>query len=281
MTHAEHKDPRRVTPLAIAAIGALLLAGCASSSGGTAQNDQAARLRLADMAAENGNTSDELALLGPAAARDPNDAALQKRYAAALARAGHNAEALDIALAQHARDSNDTDTSLLVGRLYVRLDNAPAAASIYQDITAHTADNLEALNGLGIARVMQRSFPDAEAAFRHAVAVAPDDQASRNNLALALTLEHKTDAAIEILETLRRDDGASRNVRVNLALAYAAAGDRDKAAALLAPIMNKADVEKSLDSYAQLSGDEAEPAPARISSAAQAGAAGKTRRPGG
>jgi Flp pilus assembly protein TadD len=72
-------------------------------------------------------------------------------------------------------------TALLVGRLYVRLDNAPAAASIYQDITARAADNLEALNGLGIARVMQRSLPEAEAAFRHAVAVAPDDQASRNN----------------------------------------------------------------------------------------------------
>nr|WP_294550369.1 tetratricopeptide repeat protein [uncultured Rhodopila sp.] len=281
MTHAKHKYARRPLPLAAAALGALLLAGCAASSGGSAQNDEAARLRLARMAEANGNVSDELALLGPAAARDPNDAALQKQYAAALAKAGRNTEALDIALAQHGRDRNDTDTALLVGRLYVRLDNAPAAVAIYQDVAARAADNLEALNGLGIARVMQRSFPDAEAAFRRAIAVAPDDQASRNNLALALTLEHKTDAAIEILETLQREDNGSRRVRVNLALAYAAAGNRDKAAALLAPIMDQAEVEKTLVSYARLSGDAAEPAPARISSATQAEAGGKTGRPGG
>jgi Flp pilus assembly protein TadD len=266
-------------PLAAAALGALLLAGCAASPGGSAQNDGAARQRLARMAEASGNVSDELALLGPAAARDPNDAALQKQYAAALARAGRNAEALDIALAQQGRDRTDTETALLVGRLYVRLDNAPAAVATYQDITARAADNLEALNGLGIARVMQRSFPDAEAAFRRAVAVAPDDQASRNNLALALALEHKTDAAIDILETLRREANDSRRVRANLALAYAASGNRDKAAALLAPIMDQAEVEKSLVSYAGLSGDAAEPAPARVSSAAQAG--GKTGRPGG
>lgn len=281
MTSTKHKDTPPVIPFAMAVLSAVLLAGCAASSRGTAENDQAARLRLADTAAANGNAADEVALLGPAAARDPNDAALQKRYALALARAGRNAEALDVALAQHGRDKTDTSTSLLVARLYVRLDNAPAAVSIYQDITARAADNLEALNGLGIARVMQRSFPDAEAAFRHAVAVAPDDQASRNNLGLALTLEHKTDAAIEILETLRREDASSRNVQVNLALAYAAAGNRDKAAALLSPIMNQADVQKSLESYAQLSGDDAQPAPARISSAMQAEAGGRTGRPGG
>lgn len=281
MTRRKHKYIPAAWPLAAAALGAVLLSGCASSPGGNAQNDQATRLRLAQMAEANGNISDELALLGPAAARDPNDAALQKQYAAALAKAGRNAEALDVALAQHGRDANDTDTSLLVGRLYVRLDNAPAAAAIYQDVAARAANNLEALNGLGIARVMQRSFPDAESAFRRAVALAPDDQASRNNLALALALEHKTDAAIDILETLRREDNGSRRVRANLALAYAAAGNRDKAAALLAPIMDQAEVEKSLESYAQLSGDAGEPAPARVSSAAQADAGGRTARPGG
>nr|WP_294517582.1 tetratricopeptide repeat protein [uncultured Rhodopila sp.] len=281
MTYAAYTGrPSKPSPLIATLLGALLLTGCSTSSNKAARNDAETRARLAQLTDGEGNPEAQLARLGEAAARDRSDAALQKRYATALAKAGRNAEALDVALPIYGRDQRDADLGLLIGRLYVRLDNGGAAVPVYQEVVAHDAGNLEALNGLGIAEVMQRSYPDAEATFHQAVAVAPADAASRNNLALALTLEHKSDEAIGILETLWKEDSTSRRVRTNLAMAYVAAGDRDKAAALLSPVMAQADVEKSISSYAQLAG-EAQPAPAQVAASVPTRTAGKTRPPGG
>nr|WP_294500972.1 tetratricopeptide repeat protein [uncultured Rhodopila sp.] len=278
MTYAAYQG--RPSPLIAALLGALLLTGCGASKNSAATNDAETRSRLAQLADGEGNADAQLALLRDAATRDRGDAALQKRYATALANAARNAEALDVALPVYGRDKRDTDLGLLIGRLYVRQDNGAAAIPVYQEVIAHNADNLEALNGLGIAEVMQRSYPDAEATFHSAVAVAPTDAASRNNLALALTLEHKSDEAIGILEALWKEDNTSRRVRTNLAMAYVAAGDRDKAAALLSPVMAQADVEKSISSYAQLAG-EAPPVAEQVAASVPARTASKTRQPGG
>jgi Flp pilus assembly protein TadD len=238
------------------ALGVLLLTGCARSSDTQSHTDTATRMRLAQLAGAEGDANGELALLAPAAAQDHSNAALQTRYATALAKAGQNKEALDVALALYNRDKSDVGVALLIGRLYVRLNDGQSAAPIYQAVIARDASNLEAFNGLGIAEIMQRAFPQAEANFRRAVAIAPADAASRSNLALALTLERKTDDAIQILEAVWREDNTSRRVRTNLALAYAAAGSRDKAVALLTPIMTPAEVEKSVNAYAQVSGSD-------------------------
>src|SRR3954451_1410745 len=98
MTHATYKGISLATlPQAAAIIGILLAGGCARSPDARALDDTATRLHLAQLAEAEGNAKEELALLAPAAARNPGNIALQTRYATALAQTGHNQQALDVA----------------------------------------------------------------------------------------------------------------------------------------------------------------------------------------
>jgi Flp pilus assembly protein TadD len=252
MTQTAHAGTSLAALPRIAVVAGLLLAaGCAHQPGSGTASDASARLRPAQPAETEANTSDDPAALATAAAREPANLALQMRYANALARTGQNKAALDVALPAYGRDKSSIGLGLLVGRLYIRLDNAPAAAAVYQEVIGRDANNLEAINGLGIAEVMQKNLPRAEATFRRAVAIAPADAASRNNLGLALTLEHRTDEAIRVLEALWREDNTAPRVRTNLTMAYVAAGSRDKAVALLTPPMEPAEAARTVDAYAQ------------------------------
>jgi Flp pilus assembly protein TadD len=284
MIHASHHGiPLVRLTRATAAIGLLLATGCAHPRDTLSRDDAATRLRLAQLAESAGNQKEELALLAPAAARDPANIGLQTQYATALAQTGQNQQALDVALPAYSRDKTNTGLGLLIGRLYIRQENPAAAASLYQEVIARDGDSLEAINGLGIAEVMQRSLPRAEATFRRATAIAPQDAASRNNLGLALTLERRTDEAISVLEALWREDSTAPRVRTNLAMAYAVAGARDKAMALLTPTMDPAEAARTVEAYAQLDGGPVTSAAGVDTRAAQAAlvsVAGKTRPPG-
>src|SRR4051794_4958174 len=96
-------------------IGLLLAGGCARSPDARALDDTATHLRLAQLAEAEGNAKEELALLPPAAARDPGNITLQTRYATAPAQTGQNQQAHDVALPAYARDKSNTGLGLLVG----------------------------------------------------------------------------------------------------------------------------------------------------------------------
>jgi Flp pilus assembly protein TadD len=232
-----------------ALLAAALGAGCTLQPK-TADSDATAK--LVQLAQAAGDPRDAMALLAAAAAREPDNAAAQLHYASALADAGRNKEAL--AIAQPAFDSHKDDTrlGLLTGRLQLRLQQGAAAAVTYQTVLAHAPDNLEALNGSGIARVMQGEPSAAEPSFRRALAVAPGDTGSRNNLALSLALQGRTQEAIPMLQALLRENENSRRIRSNLALAYAIAGKRGEAQALLQPVMSGAEAETFLAAYSPL-----------------------------
>jgi Flp pilus assembly protein TadD len=172
--------------------------------------------------------------------------------ATALANAGRNEEALEVAQATYDADRTDVSAALLVGRLSLRLGDGAAARAIYQQILTRSSDNLQALNGLGIAEVISGTLPAAEATFRRAVTLSTADGGSRSNLALTLALEGKINEAIPMLEAEMRQDAPSDRDRSNLALAYAAAGQADKAADLLTPRMTVKEANRFINAYAPL-----------------------------
>ena len=236
---------------ALALIALVAVSGC-SSTHSNAEADSAIRAKLAQLSEQSGNSGEQLASLGLAASQSPSNAAVQIRYATALANAGRNLQALQVATPVYDRDKGPTSLGLLIGRLHIRLEESEAAASAYRQVLAGEPENIEALNGLGIAEVMQGTLAAAETALRHAVADAPADTFSRNNLALALALERKTDEAIPTLQALLREDSSSRRVRANLALAYTLSGDREKATATLLPIMNSSEAQTAIDGYSRI-----------------------------
>jgi Flp pilus assembly protein TadD len=78
------------------------------------------------------------------------------------------------------------------------------------------------------------------------VAAVPGDTGSRNNLALSLALQGRTQEAIPMLQALVRENENSRRIRSNLALADAIAGNRGEALALLQPVMSGGEAERVL-----------------------------------
>jgi Flp pilus assembly protein TadD len=250
MTSPQDRNRRTIAQLTLLAVVAAV-AGCSHATRNEATTDAAVRAQLAQLADKDNDAAGALDQLAAIAAREPDDASAQISYATALADTGRNRQALQVAAPVYDRDKSPTRLGLLVGRLHIRMEQVGPAATVYHEILAHDPDNIDALNGLGIAQVMQGTLGGAETSFRRAVGLAPADPASRNNLALALALEHKTDEAIPELQSLLRDDAGSRRIRSNLALAYAVAGDRDRATATLSPLMSATEAEKTVDLYAR------------------------------
>lgn len=82
-----------------------------------------------------------------------------------------------------------------------------------------------ALNGKGIALDELGRHGDAQAEYRSAWSLAPDDRAVLNNLALSLALSGQYDEAIALLTGLVQDRHATPRNRQNLALALSLKGD--------------------------------------------------------
>ena len=237
-----------ITPLA----AALSVGGCAHNPTAPTESDAAVTQQLDELVADSSDGSQQLASLEAQAARNPSDPRIQERYALALAAAGRTQQALRIATRLRDQGQGGLPVLLLVGRLQIKTDQGADAAATYRAILQTNPDDGEALNGLGVAEVLQRQFPAAEATFRKAVAKAPTDVAPRNNLALSLALQGKTEEATRLLEALLHETGGMRRVRANLALTYAVAGKRSAAVALLSQDMDAADAERTAAKYAAL-----------------------------
>lgn len=228
------------------------LAGCAGAAPERAGGDVATKLKMASLAAALGNRGEAASMLAPLAAEAPNDPDVQMQYVKALAAAGRATEALKAARAAQARGVGGQALDLLAGRLAIRSGNGAEAGQAFARVLQAAPEDAEALNGAGLARILQGDLPGAEAAFRQAAARAPDAVEARNNLGLTLALEGREDQAVTLLEQLRQDAPDSKRVRHNLALAYSAAGQDGKARALLTPDLGAAGAEEAVRAFAAL-----------------------------
>ncbi|HJS86174.1 MAG TPA: tetratricopeptide repeat protein, partial [Acetobacteraceae bacterium] len=235
-------------PLRSTLLLVLAASGCAGSGGQPAGVATAAH--QAEIEAAMGNPSAAVALLGRKAEQAPSDAALQFRYARALASSGRSEEAIAAAQAARARGQPSRPLDLLIGRLQIQTGDGTGAEQTFQRLAADYPADAEALNGLGLARVLRDDLSGAETAFRQAAARAPGDIVCRNNLGLVLALEGRDDLAVPMLERLRQEAPGSRRVRHNLALAYAAAGQTDAAQTLLQADLPESEAAEMARAYA-------------------------------
>ena len=74
---------------------------------------------------------------------------------------------------------------------------------------------------------------DAQESYRRALAASPGLVAANNNLGMSLLLSGRAADAVAVLEPLASRPDAPARVRNNLAVAQAAAGDRNRARAML------------------------------------------------
>lgn len=207
-------------PFLVIAASALLVAGCASKSDPTTTGsisrsakptlgdavEQARQLRTA------GKTSEAVALLKRATARDPKSKALALAYGRALADAGQNEAAL-AALAK-ARSGGQTDWIVLntQGALLDRMGRTDEAQKSYQAALALSPEEPSVLSNLGLSLALSQQPAEAEAVLRRAAEQPGATVKIRQNLALVLALQGKFKEA----EDLARRDLPPEEVAANM-----------------------------------------------------------------
>jgi len=119
---------------------------------------------------------------------------------------------------------DDPDTHYAIGTLLLEPD--PKAALPYLEEACRLAPSrIFFLTSLGIAYLEDGRLSEAEAAFRRAVALAPDDHGIRNNLGIVLVRSRRYAEAVQELTELIELQPDFQPARNNLAIALAESGD--------------------------------------------------------
>jgi Flp pilus assembly protein TadD len=129
----------------------------------------------------------------------------------------------------HRDQPDDADVLILRGIVYRERGLFADAEADLKAALKIVPNAAEAHAALGIVYDVQ-TRPEAEAAHRQAVKLAPNNAVFLNNLGFSLYLRHRFKEAINMYEQAARLAPSSRRVRTNLGFACAAIGDLPRAA---------------------------------------------------
>jgi Flp pilus assembly protein TadD len=198
------------------------------------------------------------ARIASASARAPRAeqqaAELQARAQAAAAK-GKLADALGFAERAVELSPRDVGYRMILADLYLKNGRFQSAETTFADVQRLDPGNQRAAFQIALARI---------ALGRPAGAVAELDRiaetASPADIGLAYALAGEPKRAIELLEPAARAPGATGRVRQNLALAYAIAGDWEKARVTAAQDVSPADLGARLQQWAAFAQPDSGPA---------------------
>ena len=164
------------------------VAGSADPPTASADLDSAALTRLAQAAESNGNALNTASIYRRIAERQPSAAQPRIDLGRALLRSG-DFDGADAAFRQALviTPGNVDGEVGLAQVLLARQQHAEALAAFGPILERHP-QNVKALNGAGIALDALGRHQEAQERYNRALAVAPEDRAARNNLALSKTL---------------------------------------------------------------------------------------------
>ncbi|MGG5817306.1 SPOR domain-containing protein [Falsiroseomonas sp. HW251] len=269
-TTPSRRAAQAAPPLRAAMLGSLAaLAACADGSAIPGQGAGASQAqRQAFTVSGTATLADPgLAAIRRSAAAAPNDLNAQARFAAALARAGEPAMAEQVIVAALLRSPDHPALTRELARLRLRGGQPQVALALF-DQAARIEPGAEAEEGRGLALDMIGRHDEAQAAYRAALALAPNRVAVQNNLAMSLILTGRVQEALAVLEPLSQRPDAPARVANNLAIARSMAGDARPVAIAGDP----AELRQAASSLrATLGVAPAQPAPAGAFAAAEPG----------
>ncbi len=216
----------------LAASGLIALGAC----GGGQERPQISlesRLRLAQAASPPGDVRPRLAVLREAAVRNPNDANILGQLAVLLEQSGSFAEAADTQRALLALERPNERRLLWIGRLLLRAGDAAGAVQAHEEAVRLAPRSPSAHGGLGLAQDMAGNRAAAQAAYQLGLALAPMNWTLRSNFAMSLIASGAPREAMAVLADAELPGNVPAAARHNLALAYAAAGETERAVRLL------------------------------------------------
>jgi Flp pilus assembly protein TadD len=170
-------------------------------------------------------------------------------FARARARSQTGDAAGAIALSEQAVELSPRNAGyrLFLADLYLKSGRFQSAETTYGDVLALDPGNPRASLSVALASI---ATGRNDAAVERLETVA--DTAPPSDVGLAFALAGQPQRAIELLEPAARASGADGRLRQNLALAYALAGDWEKARATAAQDVSPAELQRRLSQWAAL-----------------------------
>ena len=233
-----------------------LVAGC-----GAPQADKAAgglnaeaRLRVAVAAEASGDRDMAVSMYNAAAVQSPDDARVQLLCAEGLARNGQLTRAMSLLNARLRADPQQPDLLQTLGAIQVMAGYpSQAVQTLTEVLHVHPAD-VRALTDKAVAFDLLHRHAEAQALYRQAMGLAPDDAAIRNDYALSLLLSGQPEQAREMLQPFRDTADIPLRIRTNLGIAAAASGHSGEADDLLQGHVDSAGIAMLTQAIAQQGG---------------------------
>jgi Flp pilus assembly protein TadD len=230
--------------IVLVAAACWMLAGCSAKPGAGPEQSLTAssRLDVALAAEESGDKQTAASMYLAAAGEAQGDTAIQLRCAEGLARNGKLEEA-DTILARRLRSApRDVDLLGTLGAVQVMEGKPSEAIQTLSGVLSSKPDDVKAMVNKAVALDILHRHAAAQTLYRQALALAPHDAATSNNLALSLLLSGEPAAGAQVLAPFRESESLSERIRTNLGIMDAASGHTDDAHTLLGSRIGAADL---------------------------------------
>lgn len=179
--------------------------------------------------------------------RNPGDKAVAVALARAMRYAGMAQQGADLMQDALERLGRDANLAAELGKCYLAAERVGLALKALAEAEQLDQTRWDAPSAIGVALDLQGRHAEAEAAYRRALALSPDNPEIVNNLALSLALSGKLDEALVLMGRAADHPKAGLQMRQNLALLTALKGNAAEAARLagrdLPPDMARANAE--------------------------------------
>jgi Flp pilus assembly protein TadD len=184
-------------------------------------------------------------------AKKPNDASALVARGDALYALGRRDQAQMAYRAAIKIDPEASAAQVGLGRTLAQSDPR-AAETAFLAALSREPDDVIALNNLGVVRDLQGRHADAQAAYSHAISVAPTSADVQINLGMSLALSGRTTEASRLLRGMASDPGVTQVWRKELVKALTLAGDGEWARQelpidALQPLQSKAAVAENTE----------------------------------
>ncbi len=201
------------------------LLACASAkddAGGPGSSNLPAdsKLRVAEAAEAGGNRELALSMYVAAAQSAPSDVSLQLRCADALMRYGQYPQAKQLLVERLKADPGQVELMRGLGLIYLLSGEPGHAIEMLDLILARKPNDAAALADKGIGMDLLHRHAEAQALYRQALSILPDDPTISHDLALSMMLEGKFAEAQKVLEPFRNADAPAR-LTTNLDILHA------------------------------------------------------------
>ncbi len=144
-----------------------------------------------------------------------------------------------------------------LGKAYISTNNGEKGEKIYKQLYALQPEDVITLNGLGICSDLKSQHSQAQTWYRKALEKDPNNISVQSNFGLSLALEGRVEEGIKRLTQLSQQPKATPNVKHNLAVAYALAGDNQKANEYFKGDLDQDAIQKNINFLSSLTSHEA------------------------